>query len=203
MAIRMRRGNNADYDETKMKSGEFAIAQDAEKVYVSFNDGHASSIALNGKPISPTTIELGGASSGHGGYIDFHSDASADYTTRLVEYNPGDLVLLSPSAPGTHRVLTQLNKPSGEYTGSGATGKTVNFGGFNHLGNLLTITSSKGYIVIVGIWGAFALEVSSGAGGIFYGFRSTELRIDNGVLYIETTHDAVNADGIKYYYHLL
>lgn len=46
MAIQMRRGNNAYYDESKMKPGEVAVATDTRQVYVGMGNGDAEELAL-------------------------------------------------------------------------------------------------------------------------------------------------------------
>lgn len=44
MAIQVRRGNLADYDENKMLSGEFAVATDEEELYISFGTGNSKKV---------------------------------------------------------------------------------------------------------------------------------------------------------------
>lgn len=44
--IRMRRGNAADYDETKMTSGEFAVATDTRQAFLGFGAGDAEELAF-------------------------------------------------------------------------------------------------------------------------------------------------------------
>lgn len=45
MAIRMRRGNEADLDKTKLVSGEIAVSVDADKVRVSKGNGETIDLA--------------------------------------------------------------------------------------------------------------------------------------------------------------
>ena len=45
MAIRMRRGNEADLDLTKLVSGEIAVSEDEERVRVSKGNGEAIDLA--------------------------------------------------------------------------------------------------------------------------------------------------------------
>lgn len=44
MAIQMRRGNAANYDETKMLPGEFAVATDDKEVYIAFGAGDSKRV---------------------------------------------------------------------------------------------------------------------------------------------------------------
>ena len=44
MAIQMRRGNAANYDETKMLPGEFAVATDEEELYIAFATGNSKKV---------------------------------------------------------------------------------------------------------------------------------------------------------------
>lgn len=46
MAIQMRRGSNAYYDESKMKPGEVAVATDTRQAYVGMGNGDAEELAL-------------------------------------------------------------------------------------------------------------------------------------------------------------
>ena len=39
MAIQMRRGRQADFDPTQLLPGEFAVSQDAQKIYMCFSPG--------------------------------------------------------------------------------------------------------------------------------------------------------------------
>lgn len=63
MAIQIRRGQSTDFDQTKMKSGEFAALKDTKQVMTSFADGEAEEIAKI-SDIKPTMSE----------YIDEVSD---------------------------------------------------------------------------------------------------------------------------------
>lgn len=56
MAIQIRRGQSTDFDQTKMKQGEFAVLKDTSQVMVSFADGEAEEIAKI-KDIQPTMSE--------------------------------------------------------------------------------------------------------------------------------------------------
>lgn len=44
MAIQMRRGNAANYDETKMLPGEFGVATDEEELYIAFATGNSKKV---------------------------------------------------------------------------------------------------------------------------------------------------------------
>lgn len=44
MAIQHRRGNLADYDESKMLSGELAVAVDEEELYIAFGPGNSKRV---------------------------------------------------------------------------------------------------------------------------------------------------------------
>ena len=44
MAIQMRRGNAADYDEDKMLPGEFGVAVDDEELYIAFDTGNSKRV---------------------------------------------------------------------------------------------------------------------------------------------------------------
>lgn len=44
MAIQMRRGNAANYDESKMLPGEFGVAVDEEELYIAFATGNSKKV---------------------------------------------------------------------------------------------------------------------------------------------------------------
>lgn len=44
MAIQMRRGNAANYDESKMLPGEFGVAVDEEELYIAFSTGNSKRV---------------------------------------------------------------------------------------------------------------------------------------------------------------
>ena len=151
----------------------------------------------------PHSVELTPSSEdlGHGGYLDFHyENANVDYTTRMIEYGPGDVALLVRDG-GTYRLLTEYNKPAGSYTGNGSTGsRSISVGGRTNNAGLLVITSDTGYIVLVGIWGAVAFLATEGS---CKGFYSSALNFQNGVLKIASDAAAVNTNGKTYYYYVL
>ena len=95
-----------------------------------------------------------------------------------------------------YNVLHTGNKPTGTYTGNGsATSRTISTGG---IGSALAI------------WGnsCFALVTS---GGAFIKNTSNQLniatlhdlRFENGILTIVTSSDAINKNGVTYYYQVL
>lgn len=59
MAIQMRRGKNAAFDATKMKTGEIAVIQDEKKIMVSFEDGTAEEMTKGEKGDPGTPAGLG------------------------------------------------------------------------------------------------------------------------------------------------
>lgn len=68
MAIQVRRGTSANFDQSKMKNGEFAVIKDQEKVMVSFADGSAKELAkqedIPEKLPNPKSITFKGAATG-------------------------------------------------------------------------------------------------------------------------------------------
>ena len=44
MAIQMRRGNAANYDESKMLPGEFGVVVDEEELYIAFATGNSKRV---------------------------------------------------------------------------------------------------------------------------------------------------------------
>lgn len=56
MAIQMRRGNAADYDEAKMLPGEFAVATDDKEVYIAFGAGDSKRVLTEADAV-PNTVQ--------------------------------------------------------------------------------------------------------------------------------------------------
>ena len=58
MAIQMRRGNLANYDEDKMLPGEFAVATDEEELYIAFGTGNSKRVLTEDDEVSQTVQNL-------------------------------------------------------------------------------------------------------------------------------------------------
>ena len=58
MAIQMRRGNAAQYDESKMLAGEFAVAVDSEELYISFVTGNSKKVLTEDDYIPQITKKI-------------------------------------------------------------------------------------------------------------------------------------------------
>lgn len=58
MAIQMRRGNAANYDETKMLPGEFAVATDDKEVYIAFGAGDSKRILTEADAVPQTVQDI-------------------------------------------------------------------------------------------------------------------------------------------------
>ena len=56
MAIQMRRGNAANYDESKMLPGEFAVATDDKEVYIAFGAGDSKRLLTEADAV-PNTVQ--------------------------------------------------------------------------------------------------------------------------------------------------
>lgn len=54
MAIQMRRGNAANYDESKMLPGEFGVAVDDEELYIAFATGNSKRVLTEDDSFSAT-----------------------------------------------------------------------------------------------------------------------------------------------------
>ena len=58
MAIQMRRGNAANYDETKMLPGEFGVATDEEELYIAFGTGNSKRVLTEDDAVPQTVQNL-------------------------------------------------------------------------------------------------------------------------------------------------
>lgn len=96
----------------------------------------------------------------------------------------------------TNQVLHTGNKPSGSYTGNGsATSRTITHGG---IGTFVAVWSTNGFMVLspiggFGQYGITPVNLTAGAVGT----------TGNGSFLLATTHAALNANGVTYYYQVL
>ena len=144
-----------------------------------------------GKAIWPYCVELAGGET-HGGYIDFHYQGSTDdYTSRIIEENPGTLMIKSLNKSGELRVLTQ-----GQYTGNGgSSARDIDVGGgkshfvavWNYLG--VAIVTPLGALIGYPSNGAMAFDGNA--------------TCTNGVLHLSSTNGVLNADGQTISYQVL
>lgn len=103
------------------------------------------------------------------------------------------LRLLSSVGGSLGDILHTGNKPTGSYTGNGdATERQISVGG---IGNVLAISGN----------GTFALASAGGIIGHSNGslFATTGGMFYDGVLFIVSAHEALNANGVQYKYDLL
>lgn len=132
-----------------------------------------------------------------GTYIDMHlADSTNDFDVRLAAASDGLHVQRNDDSGGL--VHTQINKPTGTYSGNGGA-QTVDTGG---LGDVILVQ-------LTGSGGGFALITKAGGIGklnsdnSFVGLADTAAKFIDGVLTLNSDNYAVNRSGYGYNWQVL
>lgn len=149
--------------------------------------------------IAPAAIDLRpGADAGHGGYVDFNYNNSAqDYTTRLIEHNAGHLYMNVAGSPDNYPLHTGRNKPNGSYTGNGdAASRDILTGG---IGTCVVVWNQYGVAIVTGN-GAIVCDASTGSVTFL---DASKANCENGTIKLSTDNKCLNASGAEHWYQVL
>lgn len=149
--------------------------------------------------IAPAAIDLRpGTGAGHGGYVDFNYNNSAqDYTTRLIEHNAGHLYMNIAGSSDNYPVHTAINKPNGSYTGSGsATSRDIVTHG---IGTCVVVWNQYGIAIVTGN-GAIVCDAASGSVTFL---DASKAKCVSGTIKLSTDNNCLNANGVEHWYQVL